>query len=78
MQNEEQNLRIGYLVVVFEVAIWAWRAKLAHYTDVRVTKACEVSEREKVMCFHVNPFFLSCTCELLVNKKMTPFSCSYM
>jgi len=45
---------------------------------VCVTKASEVSEREQVMRFHGNPFFLSCTSEILVDKKSTPFSCNYM
>jgi hypothetical protein len=68
-----------FLMLVFEIfSFLIGRLQKEEALNVRVTKASEVSEREKVMCFHGNPFFLSCTCELLVDKKRTPFSCSYM
>jgi hypothetical protein len=43
------------------------RLQKEEVVKVRVTKASEVSEREKVICFHGNPFFLSCAGEILVD-----------
>jgi hypothetical protein len=65
-----------FLMLGFEILSFLMgRLQKEEALKVRVTKASEVSEREKVMCFHGNPFFLSCTSELLVDKKRTPFCC---
>jgi hypothetical protein len=62
-------------LLLFDVRFWnilsflMGRLQKVEALKVRVTKASEVSEREKVMCFHGNPFFLSCTSEILVDQK---------